>query len=243
MAKWPLRRSGEANNGSSPWETMTSFNEAFRILGANISAALNGLEQPSVVVTSSQASEGKTVTCCKLAVSFAARGKRVVVVDLDLRRPTIHALLGVRNHVGVTDVLRGRRELGDSLQYVQLPGGDGLTERGLFVVAGGAPVDEPVELLSQPRAKRMLESLAAQADIVLVDSPPVLAVADTLTIGTMVGAAILVVDTRRTNADTVTRSRDLLTRNHTRVLGLALNQVRASDASVSASTGYGYGKS
>lgn len=222
---------------------MTSFNEAFRILCANIAAALNDLDQPSVVVTSSKASEGKTVTCSKLAVSFAARGKRVVVVDLDLRKPTIHALLGVRNQVGVTDILRGRRELGDSLQYVELPAGEGLSERGLFVVAGGPPVDEPAEMLSNPKAKRMLESLAAQADIVLIDSPPVLAVADTLTIGTIVGAAILVVDTRRTNADALARSRDLLTRNHTKVLGLALNQVRASDASVSASTGYGYGKS
>jgi capsular exopolysaccharide synthesis family protein len=220
---------------------MSSFNESFRILCSNVTAVLGELDQPTVLITSSKPGEGKTVTCTKLAASFAARGQRVVIVDLDLRNPGVHQVLGVRNSFGVTDVLKGRRKLGDCLQYVKLPDREGFAERGLFVVAGGPSVPEPNELLSLPRTDRMLASLAEQADVVLLDSPPVLAVADTLTIAGVAGATVLVVDTRRTNADSLQRTRDLLIRNQTRILGMVINQVHASDASVSAAEGYGYG--
>ncbi|MGI8751455.1 MAG: CpsD/CapB family tyrosine-protein kinase [Acidimicrobiales bacterium] len=222
---------------------MKSFNEAFRMLCSNVSAALDQLGSPVVAVTSSKVGEGKTVTCVKLGASFAARGQRVVVVDLDLRDPGAHAAVGGHNRVGVTDVLQGRRKLGDCLQYVKLPDREGFAERGLFLVAAGPSVLEPNELLGLPRAERMLTSLATEADVVLVDTPPVLAVADTLTIGRTVGGAILVIDPRRTNAASVQRARDLLLRNETKVLGMVLNQVHASDAGVSAADGYGYGAS
>lgn len=220
---------------------MSSFNEAFRILAANVMAMVGELTRPTVVVTSSKAEEGKTVIASKLATSVAASGRRVIAVDLDLRNPGVHSALGVHNRFGASDVLRGRRKLGDCLQYVQLPTRGGADERGLFVVAAGPSVPEPNELLALPRTEGMLERLAAQADLVIIDSPPVLAVADALTIGRVAGAAVLVVDTRRTTADAVQRSRDLLLRNQTRILGMALNQVQDSDATVSADYGYGYG--
>lgn len=225
----------------SPWGTMDSFNEAFRILCSNIEAAIDGLDQPTVVVTSSKAEEGKTLTCAKLAASFAARGQRVVLVDLDLRNPGAHLVLGGHNRLGATDVLRGRGKLNDSLQYVALPPREGFGRRGLFFVAAGQPVAEPNELLSLPRTAQMLQTLSTQADVVLIDSPPVLAVADTLTVAQVAGAAVLVVDTRRTDAAALQRTRDLLTRNRTTILGMVLNQVRPMDASVSARNGYGYG--
>jgi capsular exopolysaccharide synthesis family protein len=220
---------------------MRTFNESFRVLCSNVTAVLAELEQPTVVITSSKPEEGKTVTAAKLAAVFAARGQRVVIVDLDLRNPGVHLALGITNQVGVTDVLRGHRKLGDCLQYVRLPQSEGFDERGLFVVTGGPFVPEPNELLNLPRAERMLASLANQADVVLIDSPPVLAVADTLTIAGMAGAAVVVVDTRRTNADSLQRTKDLLDRNGTRIIGMVLNQVHANDASVSAAEGYGYG--
>jgi capsular exopolysaccharide synthesis family protein len=220
---------------------MSSFNEAFRVLCANVSTTLDQLDRPVVAVTSSKVGEGKTVTCAKLGATFAARGRRVVVVDLDLRDPGIHKVLGVHNRAGVTDVLQGRRKLGECLQYVKLPGQAGFAERGLFVVPSGPPVSEPSELLSTARGERMLGSLAAQADVVLVDTPPVLAVADTLTIGGSLGGAIVVIDARRSKAASVERARDLLVRNQIRIVGMVLNQVHADDAGVSAAEGYGYG--
>ncbi|MDQ2725382.1 MAG: CpsD/CapB family tyrosine-protein kinase [Actinomycetota bacterium] len=232
---------GSDRHGTSPWGAMSSFNEAFRILSANLDAALDGLDRPTVVVTSSKADEGKTVTCAKLAASFAARGQRVVLVDLDLRNPGAHLAVGGHNHFGATDVLQGRRKLSDSLQYIGLPQREGFGDRGLFLVAAGHSVTEPNELLSLPRTGRMLDALAAQSDLVLIDSPPVLAVADSLTVAREAGAAIVVVDARRTNADALQRTRDLLRRNQTTILGLVLNQVHAGDASVSAKDGYGYG--
>lgn len=220
---------------------MSTFNEAFRVLCSNVIAALESLDRPVVLVTSSKADEGKTVTCSKLAVSFAARGKRVAVVDLDLRKPGSHAVLGAHNNFGVTDVLEGKRKLEACLQYVKLPDRDGFDERGLFLLASGPSVPEPNEMLGTPRADRLLRNLASEADIVLIDSPPVLAVADTLTVGRLAGGAVVVVDPRRTNASALERSRDLLLRNQITILGMVLNQVQAGDAAVSASEGYGYG--
>jgi capsular exopolysaccharide synthesis family protein len=222
---------------------MRSFNESFRIICSNVTAALGELDQPTVVITSSRPEEGKTVVAAKLAAVFAARGQRVVIVDLDLRNPGVHLALGITNHLGASDVLLGRRKLGDCLQYVRLPEREGFDERGLFVLAAGPPVSEPNELLSLLRTERMLTSLADQADVVLIDSPPVLAVADTLTIAAKAGAAVVVVDPRRTNPDSLQRTKDLLDRNQTTVLGMVLNQVHADDASVSAAEGYGYGPS
>lgn len=229
----------KSRHGASPWESASSFNEAFRILCATIDAAIGDLDQPSLVVTSSKADEGKTLTCAKLAMAFAARGQRVVLVDLDLRNPGAHDLLGGHNRFGATDVLSGRQKLGDCLQYIALPQREGFGDRGLFMVAAGHPVAEPNELLSLPRTKRMLETLTGQADVVLIDTPPVLAVADTLTVAQVAGAAIVVVDTRRTNAASLQRTRDLLVRSQTTVLGLVINQVRAMDATLSANYGYG----
>lgn len=229
--------------GSKMWETLASFNEASRILSSNVTAGLAALDRPSVLVTSSKADEGKTIICSKLAVSLAAAGRRVVVVDMDLRKPGAHLVLGGHNHFGVTDFQVGRRTLGDCLQYVGLPEPDGLPARGLFLLATGPSVEEPAELLGVKRTTIMLDRLTAQADVVLLDSPPVLAVADTLVVGKIVGGAILVVDTRKTTVDAVQRSKDLLVRNHTQLLGMVLNSVRDGDPSVADSSDHRYGAS
>ncbi|MGH9075945.1 MAG: CpsD/CapB family tyrosine-protein kinase [Acidimicrobiales bacterium] len=225
----------------SPWGTMDSFNESFRVLGSNVMATVPSLARPTVMVTSSKAEEGKTVTCAKLAASVAATGRRVIVVDFDLRHPGIHLALGTHNRLGAADVLLGRRRLGECMQYLRLPTPRGFGERGLFLLTAGPTPPQPNEVLALPRTDAVLGRLASQADLVLVDSPPVLAVADALTIGRQAGAALLVVDARRTTAGAVERTRDLLRRNQTRIIGMSLNQVRAGDASVSASYGYGYG--
>lgn len=208
--------------------------EAFRIIRSNLEVALLDLERSSVVVTSAYENEGKTGVCVNIGISLALAGKRVLIVDFDLRRPSIHHLLDAHNEAGLTDVLLDRSKVQDCLQYVEIGAGPTRQPTGLYLLPAGTRVTNPTELLGTPRVARLLDSLARQADVVLLDAPPVLPVADTLVIGRMAAGAILVVEARRTPHGAVARAKDALIRNQTRILGIVLNKLRGTD------TGYGY---
>ncbi len=204
------------------------------------------LDNPIVIVTSAYAREGKTSTCVNLAESIATAGPRVVLVDMDLRNPDSHRLLGAHNEVGVSDVLLGRRSLEECLQYVELPGSGDTAPSGMYFLSTGPQIANPTEVLATPRSGQLLEWLAQQADIVLLDTPPVLPVADTLVIGRLAAGAVLVVEARRTPAPAAKRAKDALTRNQTRLLGVVLNKFQPKYAnfaygSDSFTYGYGYG--
>jgi capsular exopolysaccharide synthesis family protein len=220
-------------------ERVTAHAEAWRILRSNLSIALFDLDRPSVLVTSARAGEGKTSTTVNLARTLAVAGHRVVLVDLDLRHPDAHHWLGAQNVAGVTDVLTRRRSLGECLQFVPLGENDEGSEGGLYFLPTGSTVSNPAELLSSPRTPALLEALTNQADVVLVDAPPVLPVADTLVIGRMVGGAVLVVETRKTPLGAVQQAKDALTRSQTRLLGVVVNKLQPKDAR--SDQGYGYG--
>jgi capsular exopolysaccharide synthesis family protein len=203
--------------------------------------ALLDLERPTVIFTSPNPNEGKTSMCSNLALSFASADTRVVLVDLDLRHPDAHRLVGAHNEFGVSDVLLNRRSLEDSIQYIALPALPGQSSRGLYFLSTGPPVANPTELLSSGRTQRLLEALSKQADLVLLDTPPVLPVADTLVIGRMAAGAVLVTESRQTSIDAVIKAKDLLTRNQTRLLGVVLNKFENRDARATFGYGYGYG--
>jgi capsular exopolysaccharide synthesis family protein len=219
------------------WTEGAQFDEAIRILRSNLSVALADIERPTIVVTSANANEGKTLTSTNLAASFAAAGQRTILVDLDLRHPNAHYRLDAHNEYGVLEVLLGRMSLEDAIQYVEV-GPAGRTPRpGLYFLGTGARVENPSEVLGGRRTARLLESLAKQADVVLLDTPPVLPVADTLVVGRMASGAILVAEARRTAVPAIQKAKDLLIRNQTRLLGIVLNKFQHRDAGL----GYGYG--
>ncbi|MGH9031514.1 MAG: CpsD/CapB family tyrosine-protein kinase, partial [Acidimicrobiia bacterium] len=207
---------------------------------SNVLVAISELANPVVVVTSASAGEGKTSVCVNLAESLAAAGSRVVVVDLDLRNPEAHRRFAAYNEIGVSDVLLGRATLDDSLQYIELPAPDSDRSAGLSFLAAGAPVHDPTELLATPRTAQLLESLSSQADIVLLDTPPVLPVADTLVIGRLAAGAVLVVESRSTPGPAAKRAKDSLTRNQTRLLGVVLNKFDPDEASYGIGEPNGY---
>jgi len=212
--------------------------EAFRVLRSNLLVSTNELANPVVVVTSAQPGEGKTSTCVSLARSLAMAGPRVVLVDLDLRKPDAHHRIGADNVPGVADVLLDRRRLDECLQFLPPPSASP-TAKGLYFVAAGDAASDPTELLGSPRAGRMLDALARQADIVLLDTPPVLPVADTLVIGRLAAGAVIVVEAGSTSTQAVLRAKDALIRNQTRLLGVVLNKVK--DKENEDVYGYGYG--
>lgn len=206
---------------------------------SNLLVSLADLKRPRVIVTSAHPGEGKTVTCANLAISFARAGQRVVLLDLDLRHPDAHRLVGAHNRFGVADLLLGRRSLEDCLQYLQLPGLDAQSAQGVYFIGTGPPVRNPTELLGMSRTQAVLDELGRQADLILIDAPPVLPVADMLVIGRIVTGVILVVESRRTTVTEIAKTKDLLTRNQTRILGVVLNKVRQRDADYGEAYTYG----
>ncbi len=185
--------------------------EAFRMLRTNLDFTQVDGDLSSVLVTSSVQGEGKSVTACNLAVSLALAGKRIVVVDGDLRRPRVHAYFGLTNDTGVSTVASGRTNLTDALHAVPLrPGNDNgpaavaaaasLADDGsqnvpkLYVLPSGPLPPNPGEVVASKRFAEIVQQLEEEADLVIVDSPAMLAVGDTAALAAKVDGMVYLVD-------------------------------------------------
>jgi len=191
-----------------------------------------------VQVTSPQAAEGKTTTLSNLAVALARSGKRVIVVDCDLRKPRVESFFNVSNEVGFTTVLLGETPLSAALHRLS-------DQPRLVILPAGPPPPNPSELLSTKRAGDMLARLRTEADYVLVDSPPVLPVADAIILAGFVDATLLVVTAGSTTKRQAQRAAELLQQVHAPMIGTVLNAVGVGDGYDSGFDyryGYGYGQ-
>ncbi len=211
--------------------------ESYRVLRASIDFA--GVDGPlrRLLVTSATKGEGKSVTSVNLALAMAMNGRRVVLIDADLRRPSIHRILQLSQEHGLSQVLTGQLSLGDVLQ----PTG---TEN-LQVICSGPIPHNPAELLGSNRFDHVLMQLEEIADIVILDSPPCLPVTDPLLIASRADGVVLVLHAGQTRRSAVRQVHLLLQRARARVLGVILNRVERSqsgDYYYSRSYyGYGYG--
>ena len=201
--------------------------EAYRTLRTSIQFL--ALDQPmrTLQVTSANAREGKTTTLVNLGVSLAKAGQRVVIVCCDLRRPRVHDFFGLSNETGLTSVLLGKVPLTGALQDVP-------DQNRLMLLASGPLPPNPSELLSSKRTIEVLTSLQNEADIVLLDSPPVLPVTDALVLSGRVDATLLVAVSGSTTIKEVGRAAELLRQVDAPLVGLVLNGVDEDGS-------YGYG--
>ncbi len=209
----------------------SSIAEAYRSLRTSVQFI--GLQHPVQVIqmTSPNASEGKTTTLANLGVALASSGARVIIVCCDLRRPRVHEFFGLTNTTGFTSVLLGEIPLSASLQSV--PG-----QKRLALLASGPPPPNPSELLASQRTAEVLAALRSECDVVLVDSPPVLPVTDSLVLSRAVDATILVGTAGRTTSKEYHRAVELLRQVDAPVIGSVLNGV---DEEGLYGFGYGYG--
>ncbi|MCU1693581.1 MAG: putative tyrosine-protein kinase [Frankiales bacterium] len=207
--------------------------ESFRQLRTNLQF-VNVDEGPkSLVVTSSVPGEGKTTTTCNLAIALAQTGLQVILVEGDLRRPRVADYMGLESAVGLTDVLIGRADLEDVLQ----PWGESGT---LKVLASGPIPPNPSELLGSKHMAEVMRSLEGQADLVVVDAPPLLPVTDAAVLATETSGVVLLVRCQRTRREQAARALEALEAVGATVYGAVLNMVptRGPDAYT---YGYGYG--
>lgn len=172
----------------------------------------------SLVVTSAVPLEGKTSTATNLAIVLGQLGRRVLLVDADLRRPHIHEVLNVSNRVGLVSVLAAHTDPGEAIQSTRVP--------NLSVLPAGPLAPDPSGLLHSDAMTRFLASAAGAFDHIVLDSPPVLAVTDAVLLAHLTDGAILCVRAGATSRDKVARARDELLRSQVPILGVLLNSLR-----------------
>ena len=205
-------------------EPLSPVVEAYRVLRTNIQFSSVDAPLHTLMVTSSGPTEGKSVTVANLAVVMAQSGRKVVVVDSDLRRPVIHKVFGASNNHGLSDVLvEGVEGVAHHLQQTGV--------ENLWILPSGTVPPNPAELLGSKRMLAVIADLAKVADVVLFDSPPSLVVADSAILATRVEGVLLVCDAGRTRRGEAERAAKELRRVGANLLGVVLNRmsVRSGD--------------
>jgi tyrosine-protein kinase Etk/Wzc len=183
----------------------------------------------TMVLTSPGPADGKSTTVSNLAITFAQQGQRTLVIDADLRRAVLDKLFEVPREPGLTDVLIGQKTLAEVVNETQIP--------NLSVIGSGPFPPNPSELLGSSAMREVLREAGERFDIVLLDSPPLLAVTDAAVLSTMVDGALLVVRMGKTARTSVRRAVGQLHTVHGRVVGAVLNDV---DFSRGGYGNYGY---
>ena len=193
--------------------------EAYRTLRTNIQFSSVDKPVKTLLVTSSSPGEGKSTTAANLAVVLAQNGQRVILVDSDLRRPVLHKVFDVPNNAGLTTALLANdpAQISAQLQPTEVD--------NLAVLTCGPIPPNPSELLGSHRMAGLVETLAGLADIVIFDSPPVLAVTDAAVLARQVDGVLLVVDAGHTKEHGLAAAAGELEKTGGNVLGVALNRL------------------
>ena len=229
--------------------------EAFRTLRSTLQYFDVEDSLRTIVVTSGLPQEGKTVTTVNLAISLALSGKRVVVLEADLRRPMMHEYLNLDNHVGLSSVLAGKSSVAGALQLVlmdpfipastrkdQADPDPVVLRKNLYCVTSGPLPPNPAELLGSARMAHTIAELNQMADYVLIDTPPVLPVSDALTLARHADAVILTARLRSTTRGEMEEVRELIARAGVRTIGVVAEGVKTKRSYYyKRRYGYGYG--
>ena len=226
--------------------------EAFQLLATNLEFANLDHGAKSFMVTSANPGEGKSTTVANLAVTFARLGQRVVLVDLDLRRPVVHRFFGLEGKAGITEVALGRVWLDDALVHVPIAarvpgaaraGSDGETRKfngSLEVLPAGPLPPNPSEFLRSQALRDLILRLEERADIVLVDAPAMLAVSDAINLTQKVDALIVLTKIPTIKRPALEELRRLIEKTPVIKLGFVVTGA-AADETFGGSYGYGYG--
>lgn len=221
--------------------------EAFQLLATNIEFTNLDRGAKSFMVTSANPAEGKSTSVANLAVTFARSGKRVILVDLDLRRPVAHRFFGLSVSPGITEVTLGRAWLDDALTPVALwdgdehDGDDGQLGGSLEILPAGPLPPNASEFVRSQALSDVLARLEERADIVLVDAPAMLAVSDAINLTPKVDALIVLTRVPSVRRQALEELRRILDNAPVAKVGFVLTGAEAEDGGFTGSYGYGYG--
>jgi Mrp family chromosome partitioning ATPase len=235
------------------YDPKSVFAEAYRALQANVKIArFKEGEKKVLLITSATSNEGKTITAANYAVAAAQSGLKVLLVDLDLRKPVLHRIFGVQREPGITDVLVGNVKLDESLRGISdfLIGGldvDNLLRtqgvENLKLLSAGFISPNPTTILSSAEFTKLLGQLKEKFDIVVLDCPPVIPVADAIIVGGKADAVMLIYQVGRVARGALKRAETQLMNANASILGVVLNEIRAGEMEMGHAYYYYYYKS
>ncbi|MFR3072602.1 MAG: CpsD/CapB family tyrosine-protein kinase [Paeniclostridium sp.] len=203
------------------------ISEAYRTIRTNIEFSNLDKEIKTIVVTSSQQNEGKSTVIANLAVSFSGmEDKKVLVLEGDLRNPTVHRMFNVSNAHGITEILTGQKSFEECVHTTEV--------KGLHVVTCGKIPPNPSEMLASRKMKAFIESLKDHYDYIFIDAPPIGIITDAGIISTYADGTMLVVASKEVDIDMVKIAKERLEKVNANILGIVLNKFEDSNGS------YGY---
>jgi capsular exopolysaccharide synthesis family protein len=197
-------------------EPMSVVAEQYRTIRTNIQFSSADTILKTIMVTSANMSEGKSTTVSNLAVSFAQQGKKVLLIDADLRKPSLQYVFILKNSVGLSSVLTWHSQLVDCIHDTHIP--------NLDIITSGPIPPNPSELLGSNAMKNLLTTLSNSYDLILIDSPPLLPVTDAKVLGGIVDGLVLVLKSGSTEIEDIKKVKAMIDGISAKVLGTVLNQ-------------------
>lgn len=197
------------------FDSKSPISEQYRTIRTNIQFSSVDYDVKTLMVTSSGPGEGKSTTAANLAVVFAQQGKRVLLVDADMRKPTVHYTFNHTNSIGLTSVLTRQLTIDKAVKES--------AEKNLFVLTSGPIPPNPAELLSSQMMKQFFKEAQEYFDLIVFDTPPLLAVTDAQLLANKCDGTVLVVSSGKTQNDMLLKAKELLDSAQSKLLGVVLN--------------------
>ena len=222
--KKPNRKQFKLQNRSlvSMTNPKSPISEQYRTIRTNIEfSAVDNLLK-TIMVTSSGPGEGKSTTTNNLAVVFAQQGKKVLLVDSDLRKPTAQYTFQADNYVGLTNVLTKQETLSNAIQVTN--------QENLYLLTSGPIPPNPAELLGSRAMEQFLDEVEKAYDIVVFDSPPLLAVTDGQVLANKVDGVVMVVSSGKTETEAALKAKEALLSSKAKLLGVVLNNIKRTES-------------
>ncbi|HEY2975470.1 MAG TPA: polysaccharide biosynthesis tyrosine autokinase [Pyrinomonadaceae bacterium] len=228
----PTRNGNGNGNGKSNSALLLDLDkrsplaEAYRRLRTSVLLSSPGHAPKTLVITSCVPSEGKSTTAINLAVSLAQTGARVLVIDADMRRPTVHSSFGIENRGGLSNILSHEMSSAETLALVQKE-----KVSGLYLLTSGPIPPNPAELVGSEQMRKLLIELGSTFDHIVIDTPPIASFTDGVLLSAIADGVILVIHANECSRKVIQRSQQALQEVRARVLGVVLNRIhiRSSD--------------
>lgn len=193
------------------------ISEQFRTIRTNIKFSMPDDELKTIVVTSASMKEGKSTISANIACMFAQEGKKVLLIDGDMRKPTVHYTFTLKNVYGLSNLLTKQCTIEETMQESDV--------EGLTIITSGPIPPNPAELIASKQMESLLDSLKEEFDYIIFDAPPVLSVTDAQIFSNKCDATILVINSGETQKNAIVKAKELLDLSKANIIGVVMNNV------------------